>query len=136
MRVVLDTNVLIAAFLTQGTCHELLEYIIRNHSLIASTFILDELKDRLSSKFHLTREEVHEAVGLIAERAEVVRPAKVNLPVAIDPDDSPVLGTAIAGQCRCLVTGDKELLSLKTVEGVYIISPSSFWRFEDSYGAD
>ncbi len=136
MRVALDTNVLIATFLTQGTCHELLEYVVQNHSLISSSYILDELKNQLSRKFHLTRKEVREAVGLIAERAELVRPADVSLAVPIDKDDIPVLGTAVAGQCRCLVTGDKELLSLQSVEGVFIISPSSFWRFEDSYGVD
>ena len=116
--------------------HELIEYVVQNHSLISSSYILDELKNQLSRKFHLTREELREAVGLIAERAEVVRSADVNLSVAIDLDDLPILGTAIASRCRCLVTGDKELLSLKTLEGVYIIAPSSFWRFEDSYGVD
>ena len=119
-----------------GCRHELIEYVVQNHSLISSSYILDELKDQLSRKFHLTREEVREAVGLIAERAEVVRSAHVNLSVAIDLDDLPILGTAIASRCRCLVTGDKELLSLKTLEDVYIIAPSSFWRFEDSYGVD
>ena len=116
--------------------HELIEYVVQNHSLISSSYILDELKNQLSRKFHLTREKLREAVGLIAERAEVVRSADVNLSVAIDLDDLPILGTAIASRCRCLVTGDKELLSLKTLEGVYIIAPSSFWRFEDSYGVD
>ena len=119
-----------------GCRHELIEYVVQNHSLISSSYILDELKNQLSRKFHLTREEVREAVGLIAERAEVVRSADVNLSVAIDLDDLPRLGTAIASRCRCLVTGDKELLSLKTLEDVYIIVPSSFWRFEDSYGVD
>jgi predicted nucleic acid-binding protein len=56
--------------------------------------------------------------------------------VAVDPDDLPVLGTAVAGLCHCLVTGDKELLSLKTVEGIPIIAPSSFWRFEDQEGTE
>lgn len=41
-----------------GCRHELIEYVVQNHSLISSSYILDELKNQLSRKFHLTREEV------------------------------------------------------------------------------
>ena len=42
-----------------------------------------------------------------------------------------VLGTAIAGDCDCMVTGDKELQELKVVNDVPILSPAQFWKFED-----
>ena len=47
MRIVLDTNVLIAAFVSRGVCHELLEHCERQHQLISSGFILREFEDKL-----------------------------------------------------------------------------------------
>ncbi len=39
MKIVLDTNVLIAAFISHGTCNELLEHCALNHEVILSPFI-------------------------------------------------------------------------------------------------
>lgn len=54
MKFVLDTNVLIAAFITSGVCHEILEHVIRNHELVLSDFIANEFKDKLLNKFQYT----------------------------------------------------------------------------------
>lgn len=44
-----------------------------------------------------------------------------------DPDDNPILATAIAGVADYLVTGDKrDLLSLRKVETVQIITARAF----------
>ena len=131
MRVLLDTNVLIAALITHGTCHELLENVVRNHQLVSSKNILGELADNLRHKFKYTKSEVRDAVVLISERAVLVTPVEVETAIPIDPDDLPVLGTAVAGSCRCLVTGDKELQKLCHVEDISVISPSQFWKLED-----
>ena len=131
MRVLLDTNVLIAALITHGTCHELLENVVRNHQLVSSKYILGELADNLRHKFKYTKSEVRDAVVLISERAVLVTPLKVETAIPIDPDDLPVVGTAVAGSCRCLVTGDKELQKLGHLEDISVISPSQFWKLED-----
>ena len=55
-----------------------------------------------------------------------------------DADDDVVLGTAIAGQCDAIVTGDKDLLDLGTT-GVSISShhaPSGASRATDGQGVD
>lgn len=57
MRVVLDTNVLIAAFIARGVCSELLEHCVRHHTLATSEFILNEFREKLTSKFRFTSEE-------------------------------------------------------------------------------
>lgn len=41
MKVVLDSNVLIAAFVARGTCAELVEYCVRQQSVVASRYILE-----------------------------------------------------------------------------------------------
>lgn len=131
MRVLLDTNVLIAAFIAHGTCHDLFEHVTRHHQLVTSRYILDELVRHLLGKFHFSKKESLEVVTLIRERAELVSAEPIELPCEIDPDDLPVLGAALAGSCHCLVTGDKELLELGRVGNIPILPPSQFWKFED-----
>lgn len=130
MKVCLDTNVLIAAFIARGSCHDVFATVVRQHTLIASAYIVNEFKEKLVEKFDATQREARQAVALIEHNAQRVTPVKVSLQVAIDRDDLPVLGTAIAGDCACLVTGDKELLALKTIQDIPILSPRDFWSFE------
>ncbi len=71
MKIFLDTNVLIAAFLSNGLCHELFEYCVINHNLFTSEFVLDEFREKLEGKFKVARETSEEAIALIREQAEV-----------------------------------------------------------------
>ena len=47
-----------------------------------------------------------------------------------DPDDDAILGTAVAGNADCIVTGDSDLLVLERFQDVDIISPSEFAEYE------
>ncbi|OFZ97307.1 MAG: putative toxin-antitoxin system toxin component, PIN family [Betaproteobacteria bacterium RBG_19FT_COMBO_58_11] len=127
MRVLLDTNVLIAAFIARGTCCDLLEYCVRNHTLVTSKPLLEE---KLAGKFGYTRQETREVVSLLQGKMEVVAPAQLNPPVCRDPDDDVVLGTALASACDCTVTGDKDLLVLERFREIPILMPAGFWRHE------
>jgi putative PIN family toxin of toxin-antitoxin system len=130
VRVLLDTNVLIAAFLTRGTCSELLEHCALHHDLISSRPILEEFHRSLVEKLKFPLGLAIEASKLVASRMEAVRPAPLGKPVCRDPDDDLVLATVLSGKCHCLVTGDRDLLSLGAFQGIPILSPSEFWRFE------
>lgn len=130
MKVVLDTNVLIAAFIARGTCHELLEYCVHEHELVTSAFILDEVREALVKKFNFSRQDAAEAVALLHTRITLVTPEPLPVPVCRDQDDDNIIGTAIAGACKCIVTGDKDLLVLKCYRGIDIIPPDRFWRHE------
>lgn len=130
MRVVLDTNVLIAAFIAHGVCNELLEHCALNHDIILSSFILDELKGKLHKKFGFTMREANRVVRLLTSRATTVTPQEFPESICRDPDDDNIIGTAAAGSCDCIVTGDKDLLVLKSTSGIPIIRPSDFWEFE------
>lgn len=130
MNVVLDTNVLIAAFVAHGVCHELLEHCATHHDIVASTFILDELSEKLVDKFGYADDEAGEVVRLLTSRMVLVEPAMLDSPVCRDPDDDIIPGTAIAGGSSLIVTGDKDLLVLGSVKGVRIVNPSDFWANE------
>ena len=130
MRLVLDTNVLIAAFISHGVCSELLEHCVLNHDVVLSNFILDELKEKLTGKFRFTTREANGVVTLLRSRCSLVATPVLPSPVSRDPDDDNIIATAIAGSCQCIVTGDKDLLDLKQVGDILIVSPSRFWQIE------
>ncbi|MFO7893986.1 MAG: putative toxin-antitoxin system toxin component, PIN family [Longimicrobiales bacterium] len=130
MRVLLDTNVWIAAFVARGSCHELVEHCKRAHTLVTSAFILSEFEGKLLEKFEVPVGKAGEARTLIETHSDLVTPRPLEEPVSRDPDDDPVLASAVAGRCRCLVTGDRDLLVLREHEGIPILPPKDFWRFE------
>jgi uncharacterized protein len=126
-----DTNVLIAAFISKGFCYEWLEHCALRHELITSNFILEELREKLTTKFKFTNEEAEEVVELLCSKMKIVEPVKFDTQICRDADDDNILGTAKAGNCDCIVTGDKDLLVLKKYEGIDIISPSEFLDYEE-----
>lgn len=130
MKLVLDTNVLIAAFIAHGTCHEILEYCALNHDVVLSPVILEELQDKLTTKFGFTRSEAQRVVRLLESRFTLVEPVPLNVQVCRDPDDDSIIATAMAGGCGTIVTGDRDLLDLGTANGIRMVSPSDFWRLD------
>lgn len=130
MRLVLDTNVLIAALIARGVCADLLEHCVLNHTLVTSEFILRELRDQLVGKFKYSAQEAGEAVALLESQMECVIPVKLEQLVCRDPDDDQVLAAALAGQVQCIVTGDKDLLVLRRYADIEIVNPAGFADFE------
>ena len=127
MRVVLDTNVLLAGFATRGLCEALLTLVYRDHIVILSEHILDEVSRHFSGKFKATKAQAEGVVAFLRSSSEIVEPAVVPRGTLRDKDDLPVLGTAVAGAATCLVTGDQELLSLGRYQRVDILSPRAFY---------
>lgn len=134
MRLVLDTNVLITAFVSRGVCHELLEHCQREHRLVSSPGLLAEFHRTLLGKLKAPEGKARMATDLLRDRSEIVRPVPLPEPVCRDEDDDQVLATALAGDCRCIVTGDEDLLVLEEYGALKILSPSDFWQFEASAG--
>ncbi|MCC7408484.1 MAG: putative toxin-antitoxin system toxin component, PIN family [Phycisphaeraceae bacterium] len=127
MRVVLDTNVLLAALGTRGLCEALMDVCIESHELVLSQHILDELHEHLSGKFKMPKRRAAEVVSFLREHAELVEPASVAKGTVKDRDDLPVLGTAVAAKADVLVTGDHELQALGVFHGIPILSPRAFY---------
>jgi putative PIN family toxin of toxin-antitoxin system len=130
MRIVLDTNIFVASLITRGVCRDLVDHCIRRHNLLTSEFILNEFREALVGKFGLAREQAEEATSLPRSRMEVVAPAALASPVSRDASDDLVLGTAIGGGAACIVTGDNDLLVLKRLGSIDILSPAEFPAYE------
>jgi putative PIN family toxin of toxin-antitoxin system len=135
--IVLDTNVLFAALISQrGLCARLFETCLIRHRIVVSQHVLDELRRHLSAKAKFTDEQVEAAIAAIAGAGETVEPADVTSDICRDPNDLPVIGTAIAGNAEILVTGDQDLLSIGEHAGIRMLSPRAFYdKFVDESGA-
>lgn len=127
MRVVFDTNVLLAGFATHGLCEALLVLVYRDHIVILSPHILDEVSRHYRGKFKATKDQAAAVVAFLRSSSELVEPTAVPRGTLRDKDDLPVLGTAVAGGASCLVTGDQELLALGRFQGIDILSPRAFY---------
>lgn len=134
MRALFDTNVLLAAFLTDGVCTKLLTRARKRHfDLITCPFILLEFERILIKKFAATKAEKENALVLIAEAArESVQPSEPPSGVCRDKDDDNVLACALEGKVDYLVTGDKDLLHLKMFREIHIITPRDFEMLFDN----
>lgn len=133
MKILFDTNVLIAAFISHGSCFELFEHCSRQHDLFTSKFILSELQKNLQKKFKFSDSEVKQVINLLLSRLSVIDPITAIKPICRDKDDDNILAAALAVCCDCLVTGDKDLLILKKYEGIPILKPLDFWEFEQGF---
>jgi putative PIN family toxin of toxin-antitoxin system len=130
VRLVLDTNVLLAAFLARGVCHDLFAYCVRAHQIVLSNFLQREVRGKLETKFRVPKRRVDDVIELLStqfESVEVPEPPDV---VYRDRDDDWVLATARVGQVRWLVTGDQDLLAKAEHAGIRIVSPADFWALE------
>jgi uncharacterized protein len=123
VKLVLDTNVLLAGFGTRGLCAGLIPVCLSKHQLVLSEYILDEFRRHLIGKFRATQAQADEILLLLRRHAALVVPADISSDHCRDPDDLAVLGTAIAGHADLLVTGDGDLLTIITFQGIPIVTP-------------
>ena len=130
MKLLLDTNVLVAALIARGTCSDLLEQCGRHHGVISSRPRLDELADVLARKFRQRVGDVRATVRLFEETFTLVTPVPLEAPACRDIDDDVVLATARAAECVAIVTGDQDLLILDPFQGIRVLTPSAFWKWE------
>jgi putative PIN family toxin of toxin-antitoxin system len=130
VRLLLDTKVLVAALIARGVCTDLLEHCVREHTVTTSQPLLDELHDVLTRKFRQRVPDVRNALRLFRETFTLATPDVLDPPVCRDRDDDVVLGTALAGGCAAIVTGDQDLLVLDPFRDIRVLAPSVFWKWE------
>lgn len=130
MKIVLDTNVLLAGLATRGICEAVVDLCLTSaeHRLVLCEHILNEFHEHFSGKFGVPPDKSRTTVEMLRTHAEIVAPATVPPGACRDPHDLPVLGALIASQADCLVTGDADLLSLKQCQGRPILSPRQFYE--------
>jgi putative PIN family toxin of toxin-antitoxin system len=135
MRLVLDTNVVIAGLLWTGTPRRLLDRVIdEGLALYSSPGLLDELAETLGYQKFAQRiaRSGTTASALVAQYTALVTlvsPTQVPRVIENDVDDDQVIAAAVAAQADLIVSGDrKHLLPLGTHAGITILNPAEALR--------
>ena len=115
LRVVLDTNVLVSATISNGKPRELLRKGLSNEiSIVTSDLILKELVTVLRRpKFKTSEDEIHSIILALIWSSKVVSVKSKFKVIREDTKDDILINTAYDGDVDVIVTGDKHLLQFE-----------------------
>jgi putative PIN family toxin of toxin-antitoxin system len=132
MRLVLDTNVVVAGLLWNGHPRRLLDLAINGDvTLFSSPALIDELAHTLNYPKFSQRIAAHCATTPSALTVRysalvtLVTPSEVPRVIEQDADDDQVLACALAANANLIVSGDKHLCNLGgAYQGIRIVTPA------------
>jgi putative PIN family toxin of toxin-antitoxin system len=132
MRAVIDTGVFISALIRpQGRTGAVLQALKdKRFTMIYSTDILVEIidvlgRDKFRSKYHISPDDIAALIDLIRLRGELVIPSQ-KLTVCRDPKDDIFLEAALEGKAEYIVSGDFDLLDMKSFENIPVLRVAEF----------
>ena len=126
MIVVLDTSVWISAMEFGGVPELAVERVLTRDALAISSFIQAEVIRILVCKFDRQEQAVREDLRAMWGRALRVDVHGLLSGVCRDPNDDAILETALNAHAQLLVAGDKDLLTLKSFQGIAIVTPAEY----------
>jgi len=136
VRVVLDTNVVISAFLWYGTPTRLLEMVEEDAiQLFTSQALLDELSSillharKLAAPIRKTGLTAEEIFIEYQRLSTLVTAQKLTKKICRDADDDAVLACALAAKAEIIISGDKDLLVLHSFREIPILKPADAVKY-------
>ena len=111
-----------------GFRHRLIERDRRKRvRIFVSDFILQELSKTLTDDLHRTSRFALLSCKTVLRIARLIDvPSTVPRYVLADPKDDPIIQSALNAKADFLVTADKEILKLRKIQDLSILSPSQF----------
>ncbi len=137
MYLVFDTNVYISAFGVPGSKSSFALALAEEgvFNLVVSPEILREMRLKLGGpKFGFSDARLDQVEELVLESAALVEP-EIRLSVLEDEPDNRILECAVATGASAIVTGDKDLLALKSYEGIGIMTVAELLYTFPEFGA-
>lgn len=129
MKLVVDINVLVSGSLWRGNPSRLVDALLDGSAtLCASASVMAEFEEVLQRKKFQKRLErrgqsAREIISRFRAAALIVEVPAIPVPSALrDPDDIHVLACATGAGANAIVTGDNDLLSMKTFGGIPILT--------------
>ena len=136
MRLVLDTNVVVAGLLWQGAPRRLIDLAIDDETvtLYSSPVLIEELANTLGYQRFVKRIALFDTsiAALVAQYEAMVTlasPTHTPRVVTNDPDDDHVIACAVAANAKLIISGDKHLLSIKSYQNIPILAPADALGF-------
>jgi len=138
MRIVIDPNLLVSYLLThRGPIAQIIDVHLAHEdfTLLICTQLLEEL-DRVLQYARFQRYFNNETrlrfVALIAAQSELVDAPDESPRIVRDPKDDYLIACSLAGNADFLVSGDKDVLELKAVGKIQIVSAGQLLSLWDS----
>jgi putative PIN family toxin of toxin-antitoxin system len=107
MRVVIDTNIMVSAYLGGALKNIIISWKSGKFTLVVSEAIAAEYREVLKRpKFKIEQTEIDDFFALLLDRAEFAIPMETIKVIAEDPSDNKFIEAAIAGEAKLIVSGD------------------------------
>ena len=135
MKIIIDTNVYFSAIGFGGKAVDFLETVfnLKNLEIYLSPEILQEIETKIySDKFdiktsnRIDKKDKQEFMEILLERSNLIEVNDNKNIFCRDPEDVKFLALARQIQADYIITGDKDLLVLKTFEKTRILKPVEF----------
>jgi len=126
-RLVIDSNVWISALIFGGQPRRVFEQVVLSgEQIVISAEIISEIRRTLTQKFPDFLPDFEALLGALGQHIRVVQLGAITVKASRDPDDNRVLETAVLGDARVIISGDKDLLVLKKYQNIDIKAPSDW----------
>ncbi len=126
--VVIDTNIILSALGWGGTPGKVIDLCLEGKcKMVVSQPILQEIEDVLNRPCFgfIASDLKKEFLITLSEMAEIINPS-TKISASRDPKDDKFIEVAIAAGAKYIVSGDKDLLTLKSYGTVTIITAAEF----------
>lgn len=129
MRAVLDTNVFVSAVLFKGNVSRLVD-LWRGGKfafLISGSILKEYIRVLAYRRFKLTDAEIRTILDeQLLPFVETVKTLREFLGIMNDREDEKFLICAKTGKADCIVSGDSDLLQMRSYKGIPIVSVGKF----------
>ena len=127
MKLVLDSNVIVAAFAGRGLCSSLFELCLDRYTIVISDYIVNEVSKALLNKLKMPLKNVGIIIAFLKEFCTLLAYTKLPDGVCRDKNDDDIIALAVSNDADYIITGDNDLLVLKKYKNIKIINPREFW---------
>jgi putative PIN family toxin of toxin-antitoxin system len=133
IKAVIDTSVMLSVAFPRGELVKELRNMIAvgAFTLVTSKEIMAELYrvihyPRIQKQFKPSKEDIDEFIGMVMEKALIVRGSYSTKKIADDPTDDVFLSCAMEAKADYIVSRDPHLRNLKHFHGIKIIDVKAF----------
>ena len=129
MRILVDTNIIISGIFFGGKPRELLQKCFSGTlQMVCSEEIFTEYKETIERLTIKTGRNIGEELEpLLIENLEFIE-NRYSDSYSRDPDDDKFINCARSGGIEFIISGDKDLLVLKKINGVNIVELTDFFE--------
>jgi putative PIN family toxin of toxin-antitoxin system len=132
-KVIIDSNVFISGLLFGGVPEKILQSWMKNQFILCiSPQLQAELINKLRYKFRATEDFTNNLLANFDGHAKRFTP-HTNISLVRDPNDNFLLELAEEAHADYLITGDKDLLALKSYKRTNILSPDKYLQLHSIF---